>query len=93
MNRIQSFLLNTLKHFQRLYWNLCPTFGEFKDEYLFYNTNITIENHTIYFRNFLRNNVFEKLYICWMIDSNFITYKEFPQMYCLPFEGIVKAVK
>ena len=73
-------------------------FDQFTSEHLFYNKNICINNQTVYFKNWVENNV---LKISQMLkdDGQFLTVDEFQTKYTnirtnfLSYNGLVNAIK
>ena len=100
MNRIKNpFWHDVLKHMKRLQVKCVPrNIHEFNAECIFYNINILVGNHTIFFRDWVEMGIYQ---ICHILDDNGVPLSfdalkiKYPNLTTnfLNYSGMIKAIK
>ena len=104
--------INTMMHnVKNLYWTdvlksikkvlICKqptTYSEILCEHIFYNKNICINNHTIFYKSWAENDV-TTIYHLTKDDGTFLSFNEFQQKYVriqtnfLVYNGLIRSIR
>jgi len=100
MNTIHNpFWHDVLKYFKRLNGKCVPNdIHDFNAEFIFYNSNITVGHHTLYFKSWLNAGIFQ---VCHLLndDGNYLPFDEFCGKYFvlkvnfLQYRGVIDAIR
>lgn len=93
------FWHDVLKHFKNLSLKCTPIdISDFNAECIFYNKNILIGKHTVYFKDWLEHGIFQ---VCHLLneDGSFFNFEEFRTKFStltvnfLKYGGLVESIK